>query len=65
MAWNYLHFNMNESELEPSSAQIDGESALQTFLNRYGAIGWELVFCDRANDSYELIFRSERTLLGG
>lgn len=65
MNWNYLHFeNLPASELGPA-ALADDESALQSFLNRYGASGWELVYCERNNGSYELIFKSERHLLGG
>lgn len=65
MTWNYLHFeNLPETELGTTPV-ADDESALQAFLNRYGASGWELVYCERANGSYELIFKSERRLLGG
>jgi hypothetical protein len=65
MAWNYLHFEqIAESELGPGPIS-DEESALQAFLNRWGASGWELVYCERNGGSYELIFKSERRLLMG
>jgi hypothetical protein len=65
MTWSYLHFeNLPESELGAVSLGGD-ESALQAFLNRYGSSGWELVYCERTNGSYELIFKSERRLFGG
>jgi hypothetical protein len=65
MAWNYLHFeNIAESEIG-SAPGLDDESALQAFLNRWGASGWELVYCERNGRTYELIFKSERHLLAG
>jgi hypothetical protein len=65
MTWNYLHFeHLPKSELGPAPL-ADDESALQAFLNRYGSTGWELVYCERKNGSYELILKSERRLLGG
>ena len=65
MTWNYLHFELLPESEVGAAALADDESALQSFLNRYGTNGWELVYCERKNGSYELIFKSERRLLGG
>jgi hypothetical protein len=63
MAWNYLHIrNIGERELGQASV-TNGESPLQAFLNRQGASGWELVFCQRVGETYELIFKSETFLM--
>jgi hypothetical protein len=65
MAWRYLHLtNVPDREFTLQAiSQAEGESALQMLLNRYGAAGWELVFCQQLGESYELIFKSESGLM--